>query len=89
MVVPVKELPGEVPGVFDRVEPFGDSGAVFEGLELRLRVRIVAGGIGSGMGLRWTPSFGQPGSEVKVDSTGFVRLPFSIECIPPWVSCHR
>ena len=39
--------------------------------------------------LRWTPSFGQPGSEVKVDSTGFVRLPFSIECIPPWVSCHR
>jgi len=37
MVVPVKELPGEVPGVFDRVEPFGESGAVFEGLELRLR----------------------------------------------------
>ena len=47
VIVPV----GEVPGVFDRVESFGESGAVFEGLELGLRLRIVAGGIGSGMGL--------------------------------------
>jgi len=34
--------------------------------------------------MRWTPSFGQPGSGVKVDSMGFVRLPFVVGCILEW-----
>ena len=37
---------------------------------------------------RWTPSFGQPGSGVKVDSMRFVMLPFG-ERIPPSAFCHR
>ena len=36
---------------------------------------------------KWTPSFGQPGSGVKVDSMRFVRLPFAA-CIPPSEFCH-
>ena len=37
---------------------------------------------------RWSPSFGQPGSGVKVDSMRFVMLPFG-ERIPPSAFCHR
>ena len=40
------------------------------------------------LGERWTPSFGQPGSGVKVDSMRFVMLPFG-ERIPPSAFCHR
>ncbi len=39
--------------------------------------------------VRWTPSFGQPGSKVKVDSMLVFRLPFVIESTPPWVSGHQ
>src|SRR5438477_2698632 len=45
VVVPVQEPAAMSAGVLDRVEPFRELGPVFQGLELRLRVGVVAGGV--------------------------------------------
>ena len=44
LVVPAEELPGVSAGVLDVVEPVGELGPVLQGLEVRLRVGVVAGG---------------------------------------------
>jgi hypothetical protein len=40
VVVPVDESAAVLAGVLDRVEPLGELGLVFEGLEVRLRVGV-------------------------------------------------
>ena len=42
MVVPVDEHPAVTAGVLDVVEPGGERGSVLQGLEVRLRVGVVA-----------------------------------------------
>jgi hypothetical protein len=37
---------------------------------------------------RWTPSFGQPGSDVRVDSMRLSMLPCAIWSIPPLAFCR-
>ena len=45
VVVPVEELAAVRAGVLDVVEPRGELGPVLQGLEVRLRVGVVAGGV--------------------------------------------
>ena len=45
MVVPPEELAAVGAGVLDVVEPLGELGPVLQGLEVRLRVGVVAGGV--------------------------------------------
>ena len=49
-----EELPAVSAGVLDVVEPLGELGPVLQGLEVRLRVRVVAGGVRAAMRLRDT-----------------------------------
>jgi hypothetical protein len=50
-VVPGKEFLAEQPSVVDRAELVGEVGPVLEGLEVRLGVGIVVGGVRPGVGL--------------------------------------
>ena len=52
VVVPVDERSAVSAGVVDAVEPGGELGSVLEGLEVRLRVGVVAGGVRAAVGLR-------------------------------------
>jgi hypothetical protein len=47
LVVPIEELAEERAGLLERVETFRRSGAILEGLELRLGEGVVVGDAGS------------------------------------------
>ena len=51
-VVPREERPAEARGVLDVDEATGKAGVVLQGLELRLRERIVIGDLGTAQGSR-------------------------------------
>lgn len=54
VVVPVDERPAVTAGVVDVVEPGGELGPVLQGLEVRLRVRVIARGVRTRMCFRDT-----------------------------------
>ena len=51
VVVPAEEVAGERSGVLDRVEPGGEPGSVFQRLEVRFGIRVVAGCVRPVVGL--------------------------------------
>ncbi len=55
VVVPGEERAADLAGVLERAEAVGEVGAVLEGLELRLRERVVVGDVGPRVGLARRP----------------------------------
>jgi len=51
VVVPVEEVLRPTARIDQRAKTVGKIGTIFERFELRLRIRVVVGGVGPGMGL--------------------------------------
>ena len=52
VVVPTEECSRPSPGIGLATKTLGIIGAIFQGLELRFRKRIIVGNMGTGVGLR-------------------------------------